>query len=118
MRIAGLLGKLMFAISMAYFGFGHLNNANKIARLVPDFLPMSVLWVYLTGMGLVLAAIAIILNKKARLAAQLLGFMLILFATMVHLPSGLKGDEKELLVFFKDFALAGSAWFMSMSLSN
>lgn len=103
---------------MAYFGFGHLGNANKMAGMVPDFLPMSVLWVYLTGMGLVLAAIAIIIGKKAKLAAQLLGLMLLLFAVIVHLPAGLEGSDAGMFTFFKDLALAGGAWFMSSHLKD
>lgn len=108
----------MFVIPMAYFGFRHLGNANKMAAMVPDFLPMSVLWVILTGMGLVLASIAIIIGKKAKLAAQLLGLMLIIFAVMVHLPSGVNGDEAKLLFFFKDLALAGGALYISSHLKD
>ncbi len=118
MKILGFIGKLMFIVPMAYFGFDHLGDANAKASSVPDFLPMSVLWVYLTGMGLVLASIAIIVGKKARLAAQLLGLMLLLFAIMVHLPAGLAGNNSETLVFFKDLALAGGAWYMSSHLED
>ena len=108
----------MFVIPVAYFGFAHLGNVNTMADKVPDFLPMSVLWVYLTGMGLVLASVAIIIGKKARLAAQLLGLMLLFFAVMVHLPAGLKGNDTELFIFFKDLALAGGALYMSSHLKD
>ena len=112
------IGKLMFIVAMAYFGFRHLGNANEMAGYVPEFMPMPVLWVYLTGMGLVMTSIAIIVGKKAKLAAQLLGIMLVIFATLVHLPTGMSGNSGELLVFFKDIALAGGAWFMSSQLTD
>ena len=108
----------MFIVAMAYFGFRHLGNANQMASYVPDFMPMPVLWVYVTGMGLVLTSIAIIVGKKAKLAAQLLGVMLVLFATLIHLPAGINGNDSELLVFFKDIALAGGAWYMSSGLKD
>ena len=103
---------------MAYFGFTHLSNANEMASMVPDFLPMSVLCVYLTGMGLVLASIAIIIGRKARLASICLGGMLVLFALMVHLPSAMLGDDKALFSFFQNFALAGASLYLSTHLTN
>lgn len=118
MKISSFVGKIMFIVPMAYFGFVHLGNANEMAGQVPSFLPMSVLWVYLSGMGLVLAAIAIIIGKKARLAAQLLGLALVLFATMVHLPEGLRGDSGQMFTFFKDIALAGGALYISSHLED
>lgn len=118
MKNIDFIGKIMFVVPMAYFGFRHLGNANKMAAMVPDFLPMSVLWVIITGMGLVLASIAIIIGKKAQLAARLLGLMLIVFAVMVHLPAGINGDDGELLIFFKDLALAGGALYISSHLKD
>jgi len=112
------IGKLMFIVPMAYFGFGHLSNTNEMASLVPDFLPMPVLWVIITGMGLVLSAIAVIIGIKARLAAQLLGLMLLLFALIIHLPAGLQGNQVELFEFFENFALAGGALYISSQLKN
>ncbi len=108
----------MFILPMAYFGFGHLSNTNEMAEIVPDFLPMPVLWVLLTGMGLVLATISIVIGIKARLSAQLLGVMLLLFAVMIHLPAGLQGDHAELFEFFENFALAGGALYISSHLKN
>lgn len=108
----------MFILPMAYFGFVHLSNTNEMAALVPDVMPMPVLWVFLTGMGLVLACIAVVIGIKARLAAQLLGLMLLLFALMIHLPAGLQGDDQEMFAFFENFALAGGALYLSSHLRN
>lgn len=118
MKNLNFVGKLMFILPMAYFGFGHLANTNEMASIVPDFFPMPVLWVIITGMGLVLSAIAVIIGIKARLAAQLLGLMLLLFAVMIHLPAGLQGDDAELFEFFENFALAGGALYISSHLKN
>ncbi len=118
MKNLDYIGKLMFFVPMAYFGFGHLSNTNEMAEIVPDFLPMPVLWVFITGMGLVLSAVAIVVGVKARLASQLLGLMLLLFAVMIHLPAGLQGDQAELFEFFENFALAGAALYISSHLKN
>ena len=118
MKGFAFIGKLMIVIPMAYFGFGHLASANALVGLIPDFLPFPIVWVYVSGLALILAAIAIILGKQAKLAAQLLGLLLVLIAVIVHLPSGLNGDTFELMNFFKNIAIAGGAWYMSAHLSN
>lgn len=118
MKKLDLIGKLMFMVPMAYFGFVHLSNTNEMAELVPDFLPMPVLWVLITGMGLVLSCIAVVIGIKAKLASQLLGVMLLLFALMIHLPAALRGVEGEMFAFFENFALAGGALYISSHLRN
>ena len=110
--------KLMFIIPMAYFGFVHLGNANEMAELVPDVFPMPVLWVILTGMGLVLSCIAIVIGIRAKLAAQLLGAMLFVFAVLIHLPPGIQGNETELFAFFENLSLAGAALYLSSHLHD
>lgn len=86
--------------------------------VVPDFLPAPIVFVYLTGIALILAAVAIIIGKKAKLATQLLGLMIALFAVLVHLPGFLSQDPTASSLFLKDVALAGSSWFMSTHLGN
>lgn len=114
MKSLGFLGKLMYAGPLVMFGIGHLTNAEEMRGMVPDFLPADIFFVYLTGVALILAAVAIIIGKKAKLATQLLGLMLLLFALLIHLQNF--GDNPS--NFLKDLALAGSAWFMSVHLSD
>lgn len=112
------IGKLLLALPMAFFGVAHLSNPNSLSGVVPSYLPMPVIWVYLTGVALILAAVGIIIGKKAKLAAQLLALLLILFAVLVHLPQGLSGNDMEFANFFKNLAIAGGSLFMSSKLSN
>ena len=71
--------RLLYAIPMAIFGLFHFMNGSQMAGMVPSFIPGGIFWVYLTGLALVLAAVAIIIQKQARLASLLLAAMLILF---------------------------------------
>ena len=114
MKSLGFVGKLMYAGPMVMFGIGHLSSADQMTGMVPDFLPAPLVFVYLTGIALILAAIAIVIGKKAKLATQLLGVMLLLFAVLIHLPNF--GSDPS--GFLKDLALAGAAWFMSAHLSD
>jgi len=108
----------MYAGPMAMFGVFHFMNAEGMTGAVPDYLPAPVIFVYLTGVALLLAAIAIVIGNKAKLATQLLGLMLVLFAVLIHLGGFLAQDPTASGMFLKDIALAGSAWYMSSNLSN
>lgn len=112
-------GKYMFAIPMAIFGIFHFMNANGMAGMVPSYMPGGTLWVYLTGAALVAAAVAIIIGKRAKMASQLLGFMLLLFALLIHLAQVINGNtDPSMGNLLKDVALAGGAWYMSGHLSD
>ncbi|MCP4457887.1 MAG: DoxX family protein [Cytophagales bacterium] len=109
MKSLGFVGKLIFALVMAFFGINHLMKAEMMAGMVPDYMPAAVVIVYLTGVALIAAAVALLIGKKAQLAMTLLGVMLLLIALMIHLPGG----EASMPMLLKDLGLAGAAWFIS-----
>ncbi|MEO9966989.1 MAG: DoxX family protein [Reichenbachiella sp.] len=114
-----IAGKYMYAVPMAIFGLFHFMNGDGMSGMVPSYMPGAVIWVYLTGLALIAAAVAIIIGKKAKLATQLLGLMLLLFAIMIHLKSALGGNmDSAMPSLLKDVALAGGAWYMSGHLSD
>ena len=107
------VGKFLFAIPMAVFGALHFMMGAAMAGMVPPFIPGGVIWVYITGVALIAAAAAIVLNKEAVLATRLLGLMLLLFALTIHLPALLGGDQAAMSMLLKDVALAGGAFVLS-----
>ena len=118
MKILPTLGKYMYLIPLAIFGLFHFMNAEAMAGMVPSFLPAKVVWVYLTGLALIAAVGAVLIGKKAKLALQLLGLMLLLFAVLLWLPGAIGGDQTATSMFLKDTALAGAAWFFTKDQSN
>lgn len=106
------LGRYLFAIPIAIFGVFHFMNADAMSGMVP--LPGGVVWVYLTGVALILAAVSIIIRKHDRLASFLLGIMLLIFALSIHLPSVMDGNESSMPNLLKDIALAGGAFAYGM----
>ncbi len=112
------LGKLLYAIPMAIFGLFHFMNASSMAGMVPSYLPVQEAWVYLTGLALILAAVAILTGKKAKLATTLLGVMILAFALIIHLSGFLDGDASSSSMFLKDLAISGAAFFMSTKMKN
>ncbi len=57
--------RLLYAIPMALFGILHFMNASDMAGMVPSFIPGGVFWVYLTGLGLILAAVKYHYTEKS-----------------------------------------------------
>lgn len=113
MKNLSMLGKYLFPIPFAVFGVLHLMNADAMAGMVPAYLPGGVLWVYLTGLALIAAPVAVLTGKKAELALQLLGLMLLLFVLLIHLPNLLGGDQSSMGGVLKDLSLCGAAWILS-----
>ena len=82
------LAEVIFALIIAYFGYVHFTHADAMGRSVPEFIPgPGSLWIYITGVVFVLAAIGILADLKKTLACYLLAAMLLLFAFTVHFHS-------------------------------
>ena len=60
------------------------------------------------------AAVSILIGKMDKLAAVLLGVMLVLFVLGIHIPGVMSGDEAQMMTsmpnMLKDLSLAGAAW--------
>jgi putative oxidoreductase len=82
-------------------------HADMMGGVVPDFMPGEAkIWVYVTGAGLIAAALAIIADKFKRIACYLLAIMLLIFVITLHLKPAMDGNLTNLL---KDSALAMAA---------
>lgn len=102
-------GKYLLAIPMAIFGLFHFISGSAMAGMVPAAIPGGVLWVYLTGIALIAASMAILLDKMAKLASVLLAVLLLVFVLVVHLKGAMAGDQSAIASLFKDVAIAGGA---------
>ena len=110
------VGRYLYAIPMAVFGTFHFMNAGTMAGMVP--VPGGVFWIYVTGVALISAAIAIFIGAYAVLATRLLGLLLLTFAVSIHLPDVINAAsdgamQASMSNFLKDTALAGGAWVLS-----
>jgi len=103
------LGRWLFAIPFAIFGLLHFMNGSQMVDMIPTYLPVPYLWLFLAGAGLVSASVAMLLGKYDKLAATLLGVELILFVLLLHLPAIMRGEQMAMSVLLKDLTLAGAA---------
>ena len=102
--IPSKIAEIIFALCVGYFGVSHFLNGDKMAGMIPDYLPgEGKIWVYIAGTALVLAAVAIITGIQKSLACNLLAVELLIFVFAIHLKPFLDGNAAGLL---KDTSMA------------
>ena len=109
--LTGIVGRILFVIPFLAFGVNHLMNASMMAPLVP--IPGGVIWVYITGICMIAAAIAALTGIQGRNAMLLLALLLIIYAFSIQFPAMMGSDPMMKMggtvSFYKDLGLAGGA---------
>lgn len=110
--LTGRFARIIFALPFAVFGIFHFMNESEMASLISEF-PMAAIFVYISGAGLILGAIAIMIDKMARIASLLLAALLFLIIVFVHIP-GMGSDDPMVMQIamtsvLKDFSMLGGA---------
>ncbi len=86
-RVLGRVARLGLGICAISFTLGQILLPRETASLVPKWIPPGqMFWAILTTVAFGLAAIAILINRQARLAMRLMTLMLALFGVMVWVP--------------------------------
>lgn len=106
-------GKYLYIIPIAIFGLMHFANAGQLTQIMPSWMPLKTVLVYLTGVALIAAPVALIINKKAKLAMTLLAVELLSFMIFIHLAKVIGGDQMAMGQVLKDTALAGAALYIA-----
>jgi uncharacterized membrane protein len=104
----------ILALVMLAFGIYHFLHPKNLMVYVPAYIPGGLVWVYVVGIAFILAAIAFIINRQARLAGYLLAALLFIFVLFIHLPNFMNAGDAEmrqmaLINLLKDTALAAFA---------
>jgi len=117
------LGRVLFAIAVAALGVLHFvypafaPGVQPMSTAVAFPLPGQPVWSYLTGVAFLAAGTAIFLNSKIRLAATLLGILILLFGLIVWVP-WLAAHPQDVAGgnYLKDMGLAGGALLLAGAL--
>ncbi len=115
-----LIGRFFIAIATSFYGVEHLLHP-EVAPGVPDSLltpvwvPLHSLWGYPVGVLLLVAGVALLLNKRPRLAATAIGAVMTLLSAFLYTPIlALTRDPSQMVqainfifdtLFFGGFAL-------------
>lgn len=112
-----LFGRILFMVPFLMLGMHHFLMADKMVAMVPTWLPGGIVWVYITGVFDVAAALAIITVIQIRLAGFLLCLLLLIYVVFMHIPSMLSADPTTsalgMIGVMKDTGLAGGALLLS-----
>lgn len=112
------IGKWLFIMPFAAFGFLHFGPLEFSFPYIPTYLPFPAFWVYFTGVCLMSFTLSAIIKRLDGLAALLLGIMLFLFVILVHIPKAMEGDFLQVIATFRDTAMAGGAFIYAAALAK
>jgi putative oxidoreductase len=110
-KLTATLGKFLFAFPFLIFGVFHIMKAKEMAGMVPLYLPAPIFWIILTGLGLICAAISLMIKKYVKLSMLLLAVFLLIMIVLINIP------KINSLVYqtnlLKDMALMGAALYFA-----
>ena len=113
--------KYPLSLMMVVFGIDHFLYPAFVASLVPAWIPGNIFWTYFAGLALIAGGLGIILNIKARLAANLLGIMLFIWLIILHIPHALADPSgslgNEWTSVFEALAYSGIAFILGQTLA-
>ncbi len=99
--------RFFFGVPLVVSGVMHFVGAETLDPLVP--IPPARFWVYVTGVALFGAGVAIVAGRRVVLAAATAGVLMLLFAYTVHLPMLITGHPEALGGFRNDQMAFGGA---------
>ena len=115
-RAFGRVARIGLGVSAISFTLSQALLLRDTASLVPKWIPPSqMFWAILTTVAFALAAIAILIHRKARLAIRLMTLMLALFGVLVWIPQVIAHPEahfnwSECLL---TFLITGASWMVA-----
>jgi uncharacterized membrane protein len=111
--------RYLYAFPLIFLGGQHFMQESFVTGKIPAWLPFTTLWDYSMGGLIILAAVCILLNKSALLAAITLGAVLLLFALLLHLPLLVSNvrNPQEWTTAMLDLLIAAGAFIIADGLS-
>ncbi len=112
----GRLARIGLGLCAVSFTLAQIFYLHFTATLVPVWIPPNqTFWAILTTVAFGLAAIAILINRQARLAIRLMTLMLALFGIIVWVPLVIAHPESHSnwSEFALNFLIAGAAWMVA-----
>jgi hypothetical protein len=112
----GRMARLGLGVCAISFTLSQTLYFRVTADLVPRWIPPNqMFWAILTTIAFALAAIAMLINRQARLAMRLMTLMLALFGVLVWIPLLIAHPEAHLnwSEFGLTFLITGAAWMVA-----
>ena len=116
-----VIGRIWIAVAAVFFAvvyFLHPDIAPGVPllKLTPPWVPLRLFWGYLMGALLLLAGVASLVNRRARLAATWLAIAVTLSVLLVYIPLMALAPTVEALNYVADTLLyAGTLWLLAQT---
>src|SRR5882724_9195623 len=110
------IGRILLGICAASFTLEQAIYLDATAHLVPKWVPPSqMFWAVATTVSFALAAVALLTNRRALLAARLLTMMVVSFGLLVWVPLVISDPHNHTnwSENAETFAIAGAAWILA-----
>jgi hypothetical protein len=114
--VLGRLARVGLGVCAISFTLGQALLLRETASLVPKWIPPNqMFWAILTTIAFALAAIAMLINRYARLAMRLMTLMLALFGVLVWIPRLIAHPRVHFnwSEFALTFLITGAAWIVA-----
>lgn len=106
------LGRWFFAIPFALLGLQHFMDAHLfVENVVPKYMPAKELFVYVTGVTLIVVSVLMLIGKYDKLASIILALFLLAMIGFIYVPGMIDAPNKNFFTtaMLKDISLAGAA---------
>jgi uncharacterized membrane protein YphA (DoxX/SURF4 family) len=117
--------RFFIGIPSVFYGVEHFLHSEfvpgiPLQKLTPDWIPGRILLSYFVGVILILAGICLVVNKKTRLAATILGLTILLAILWIYLPMLLAApkDLVALNFFFDTLLFCGAILLLANASEN
>lgn len=114
--VLGRVARLGLGVCAISFALGQVLYLRATADLVPKWIPPNqMFWAVFTTVAFALAAIAILINRRAGLAMRLMTLMLALFAVLVWIPRLIAHPKSHSnwSEFGLTFLITGAGWMVA-----
>lgn len=110
----GLIGRVLFTSLFFLSGLTHFTNVPYYVDLMPEEIPLKLLWIYVSGVVELVGAALILVNVRPRLGAWLIVLFMVPVTFAVHGYEMLYAETEALRAaqqahFLKGLALTGAA---------
>jgi uncharacterized membrane protein YphA (DoxX/SURF4 family) len=114
-------GRALFGLCAVVFGLAHFLSLAETIRMVPAWIPPGQrFWALATGVGHLLAGLAIVTGIAALPASRLLTAMILAFGALVWAPSLIATPTSHLVWSGNaiNLAVAGAAWILADAIAS
>jgi len=111
MNKIAIIGRILFALPFAAFGFNHFLMMDYYLGTLTSFIPKTAFVMILTGVLLIAASISIITKRLVKLSTILLAVLLFIFIITIHIPNLIHKVDTTvtLIALLKDISLMGGS---------